>query len=133
MNSQTLVRPARDRNMTLFSLTPLAHMPSPLGGEGKIRLQRRVHPDFHPARIIKKGKMFQVAMRKARRAMTDRFLALIAIGIFIVYTAFSAHARPGGADTAAATACPDGEIWDQGQNKCVPIPRGSHDGSLEAN
>lgn len=96
-------------------------------------LRHAVHPVFHPARIINKGKMIQVAIRRERHDMTDQFLALIAIGIFIGYTAFSAHARPGGADTAAATACPDGEIWDQGQNKCVPIPRGSHDGSLEAN
>jgi len=77
--------------------------------------------------------MFQVAMRKARRAMTDRFLALIGIGIFIAYAAFSALALPAGADTASAIACKDGEIWDEGQKKCVPIPRGSHDGSIVGN
>ncbi len=65
--------------------------------------------------------------------MTDRFLALIAIGIFIGYAAFSAVAHAAEPITASATACKDGEIWDQGQKKCVPIPRGSHDGSLEAN
>ncbi|MCK5496666.1 MAG: hypothetical protein KAI80_09665 [Hyphomicrobiaceae bacterium] len=65
--------------------------------------------------------------------MTDRFLGLIGIGIFIAYATFFAVAHAADPITASATACKDGEIWDEGQKKCVPIPRGSHDGSIVGN
>ena len=57
--------------------------------------------------------------------MFDRFVALIAISMFISQAAFSALANPAGPITASAKNCPYGYIWDEKRRKCVRDRRGS--------